>query len=110
MNIQQAMQNVDEKTAKLFKEHQTLIRRSYLNAHIAILGANEWTYQDSENFETLDLMIVNMLRSSGHLIEQTPSVPSPGTFAVGRHLPKGEPLNKEQRDNLEQEIQKGLKT
>jgi hypothetical protein len=65
-DIREILQAIDEKSQQLWSRHRTEMRRAYIVAHNATMGAASWTAEDDALLDLIDIKLALLFDRSGH--------------------------------------------
>lgn len=64
-DIREVLAALDENDKRLWSQHRTEMRKSYLNAHNAVLGVAAWDYNDDAFIDLIDIKLALLFDKAG---------------------------------------------
>lgn len=74
LDIREIIASLDDDDKKLWKQHRTEMRRSYLTAHQAVRGTHTWTESDDIFMDYIDIKLALLFDESGRTNNDRPLV------------------------------------
>jgi hypothetical protein len=66
-DIREILNSLDAKDQKLYVQHRTEMRRSYMTAHNSALGLVKWDTSDDRCLDYIDIMLALVFERSGRM-------------------------------------------
>ena len=67
-DIREIINSLDEQDKQMFCQHRKEMRRSYLTAHNAIIGVQEWDAYDDAFMDIIDLKLAILFDRAGRFV------------------------------------------
>lgn len=64
-DIREVLNALDEQDKRLWSQHRTEMRRSYMNAHNSVLGIEAWDHNDDAFIDLIDIKLALLFDKSG---------------------------------------------
>ncbi len=64
-DIREVLNSLDEEDKRLWTQHRTEIRRSYMTAHNSVLGIHTWSHTDDMFLDYIDIKLALLFDQSG---------------------------------------------
>lgn len=66
-DIREVLASLDEQDKRLWQQHRTEMRRSYMAAHNAVLGIAAWDLNDDSFVDLIDIKLALLFDKSGRM-------------------------------------------
>lgn len=74
MDIREVLASMNEDDVKLWQQHRTEMRRSYMTAHNSALGLAAWDMYDDAFLDLIDIKLVYIFDRAGRIAAHKPLV------------------------------------
>lgn len=64
-DIREVLNALDEQDKRLWSQHRTEMRKSYMNAHNSVLGIAAWDHNDDAFIDLIDIKLALLFDKSG---------------------------------------------
>lgn len=71
-DISEILNTLDDEDKRLYTQHRTEMRRSYMTAHNSVLGIHTWDSKDDMFLDLIDLKLALLFDKSGRSIADKP--------------------------------------
>lgn len=94
-DIREILAALDEADKRLWSQHRTEMRRSYMNAHNSVLGIAAWDHNDDAFIDLIDIKLALLFDKSGRFAATKEVIHASDAEAIESNILKQESAVKE---------------